>query len=125
MLIGLVTKNGILIVEFANKLRKNGLSVQEAALQAATMRMRPIIMTTIATVFGAMPIALAFGSAGQSRMSMGIVVMGGLLFSLALTLYIIPVMYIYLTSKKNYERMERIEQIAIEAEGFQVERSLA
>jgi multidrug efflux pump subunit AcrB len=125
MLIGLVTKNGILIVEFANKLRKNGLSVQEAALQAATMRMRPIIMTTMATVFGAMPIALALGSAGQSRMSMGIVVMGGLLFSLALTLYIIPVMYIYLTSKKNYERMERIEQIAIEAEGFQVERSLA
>jgi multidrug efflux pump len=124
MLIGLVTKNGILIVEFANKLRKNGMETAEAALQAATMRMRPIIMTTLATVFGAMPIALALGSAGQSRMSMGIVVMGGLLFSLALTLYIIPVMYIYLTRSKNYKRMEEIEEIALEAEGFHVQKTI-
>jgi multidrug efflux pump len=125
MLIGLVTKNGILIVEFANKLRKNGMSISEAALQAATMRMRPIIMTTLATVFGAMPIALALGSAGQSRMSMGIVVMGGLLFSLALTLYIIPVMYTYLTRAKNYKRIEQIEEIALEAEGFHVQKTIA
>lgn len=111
MLIGLVTKNGILIVEFANQLREKGLEVKEAALKAATMRMRPIIMTTLATVFGATPIALALGSAGQSRMSMGIVVMGGLLFSLALTLYVIPVMYTYLSRKKNLERMRRIEEI--------------
>lgn len=116
MLIGLVTKNGILIVEFANQLREKGLSVNEAALKSATMRMRPIIMTTLATVFGAMPIALALGSAGQSRMSMGIVVMGGLLFSLALTLYIIPVMYTYLSSHKNYDQMKKIELIAHEAE---------
>jgi multidrug efflux pump len=77
--------------------------------------MRPIIMTTLATVFGAVPIALALGSAGKSRMSMGIVVMGGLLFSLALTLYVIPVMYSYLTRKKDYQKMKRVEQIAKEA----------
>lgn len=116
MLIGLVTKNGILIVEFANQLREKGMDVKDAAVQAATMRMRPIIMTTLATVFGATPIALALGAAGKSRMSMGIVVMGGLLFSLALTLYIIPVMYTYLTRKKNFDRMKKVEAIAREAE---------
>jgi multidrug efflux pump len=121
MLIGLVTKNGILIVEFANQLREKGLSVKEAALKSATMRMRPIIMTTLATVFGAMPIALALGSAGQSRMSMGIVVMGGLLFSLALTLYIIPVMYTYLSSHKNYDRMKKIDLIVHETEVEELE----
>ena len=81
-------------------------------MQAATMRMRPIIMTTLATVFGATPIALALGSAGQSRMSMGIAVIGGLMFSLGLTLYVIPAMYIFLTRKKNYERQRNIELIA-------------
>jgi len=112
MLVGLVTKNGILIVEFANQLREKGMDVREAALHASSMRMRPIIMTTLATVFGATPIALALGSAGQSRMAMGIVVMGGLLFSLALTLYIIPVMYTYLSRSKNYKRNKEIDTIA-------------
>ncbi|MCL4142042.1 UNVERIFIED_CONTAM: hypothetical protein GTU68_062484, partial [Idotea baltica] len=116
MLVGLVTKNGILIVEFANQLRQKGMDIRAAALQAATLRMRPIIMTTLATVFGAMPIALALGAAGQSRMSMGIVVMGGLLFSLALTLYVIPVMYTYLTRNKDFERMRRIDKIAQQSE---------
>ncbi len=122
MLIGLVTKNGILIVEFANQLRAKGMDIKGAALKAATMRMRPIIMTTLATVFGAAPIALALGSAGQSRMSMGIVVMGGLLFSLALTLYVIPVMYTYLTRKKDYARMRRIDEIARDTEMPHVEK---
>ncbi|MDX2249700.1 MAG: efflux RND transporter permease subunit [Bacteroidia bacterium] len=112
MLIGLVTKNGILIVEFANQLREKGMAVREAAHEAATMRMRPIIMTTLATALGALPIALALGSAGESRMSMGIVVIGGLLFSLALTLYVIPAMYIYLARQKNYERMRDIDKLA-------------
>ena len=112
MLIGLVTKNGILIVEFANQLRAKGMSIHEAALEAATLRMRPIIMTTLATALGALPIALALGSAGKSRMSMGTVVIGGLLFSLALTLYVIPAMYIYLTREKDFARMEKIEQYA-------------
>jgi multidrug efflux pump len=112
MLVGLVTKNGILIVEFANQLREKGMSIREAALEAATLRMRPIIMTTLATVLGATPIALALGSAGASRMSMGIVVMGGLLFSLVLTLYVIPAMYTYLSRAKNFERRKRIEIMA-------------
>lgn len=112
MLVGLVTKNGILIVEFANKLREKGMTVREASLEAATLRMRPIIMTTLATVLGATPIALALGSAGASRMSMGIVVMGGLLFSLVLTLYVIPAMYTYLSRAKNYERRHRIEALS-------------
>lgn len=116
MLVGLVTKNGILIVEFANQLREKGMDIRAAALQAATLRMRPIIMTTLATVFGATPIALALGAAGQSRMSMGIVVMGGLLFSLALTLYVIPVMYTYLTRNKDFDRMRQIDKIAKKSE---------
>ena len=112
MLVGLVTKNGILIVEFANQLRERGLSIKEAAQEAAALRMRPIIMTTLATCLGALPIALALGSAGQSRMSMGIAVIGGLLFSLSLTLYVIPAMYTFLTREKNYERRKNIELIA-------------
>jgi multidrug efflux pump len=109
MLVGLVTKNGILIVEFANQLREEGLSPHEAVIKASSMRLRPILMTTLATVLGAMPIAMAIGAAGASRKSMGIVVVGGLLFSLVLTLYIIPAMYTYLTAKnkrtdKDFER---------------------
>ncbi len=116
MLIGLVTKNGILIVEFANQLREKGRSVQEAALEAATLRFRPILMTSLATTLGALPIALALGSAGKSRMSMGIVIAGGLMFSLVLTLYIIPAMYTYLSRTKNYEKIKMIESIARRSE---------
>ncbi|HMP29111.1 MAG TPA: efflux RND transporter permease subunit, partial [Saprospiraceae bacterium] len=114
MLIGLVTKNGILIVEFANKLREDGLPKFEAATKAARMRLRPIIMTTLATVLGAAPIAFALGAAGSSRKGMGIVVMGGLLFSLVLTLYIIPAMYILLSRKKNFKVRKEIEQLELE-----------
>jgi multidrug efflux pump len=114
MLIGLVTKNGILIVEFANKLREEGLSKMEAATKAARMRLRPIIMTTLATVLGAAPIAFAIGAAGSSRKGMGIVVMGGLLFSLILTLYVIPAMYILLSRKKNFAVRKEIEQLELE-----------
>ncbi|MCP9768154.1 efflux RND transporter permease subunit [Lacihabitans sp. LS3-19] len=112
MLIGLVTKNGILIVEFANQLREKGYEKGKAAIEAATLRLRPILMTTLATTFGALPIALALGSAGSSRRSMGIVVIGGLLMSLILTLFIIPTMYIYLSKKKNFERMKAIDEMA-------------
>jgi multidrug efflux pump len=111
MLIGLVTKNGILIVEFANQLREKGYDKGKAAIEAATLRLRPILMTTLATTFGALPIALALGSAGSSRRSMGIVVIGGLLMSLILTLFIIPAMYIYLSKKKNFERMKAIDEM--------------
>ncbi|MEO5674927.1 MAG: efflux RND transporter permease subunit [Chitinophagales bacterium] len=101
MLIGLVTKNGILIVEFANTLRKKGLTKMNAIRQASVMRMRPILMTSMATVFGALPIAAALGSGAKSRMGMGIVVMGGLLIALVFTLFVIPAMYSYLSREKK------------------------
>jgi multidrug efflux pump len=99
VLIGIVTKNGILIVEFANQRRRAGLSVREAAIEAATQRFRPILMTSLATILGATPIALALGEASTSRIPMGIAIIGGLLFSLVLTLYIIPSLYTYLSGK--------------------------
>lgn len=105
MLIGLVTKNGILIVEFANQKRKKmGLNIAEAAFEAAAARLRPILMTSLATIFGALPIALALGAGAQSRVPLGIVVVGGLLFALILTLFVIPSMYVMLADKK-YEGM--------------------
>jgi multidrug efflux pump len=99
MLIGLVTKNGILIVEFANQKRKAGLAKLEATVEGAAARLRPILMTSLATIFGAMPIALGLGAGAESRMPMGIVVVGGLFFALVLTLFVIPVMYIIIAKK--------------------------
>jgi multidrug efflux pump len=99
-LVGIVTKNGILIVEFANQRRNQGLTITEAVIDAATQRFRPILMTSLATVFGVLPIALALGAAARSRVSMGIVIIGGLLFSLVLTLYVIPALYTYISRKK-------------------------
>jgi hydrophobe/amphiphile efflux-1 (HAE1) family protein len=93
MLIGLVTKNGILIVEFANQKRATGLGKTAAAFEAAAARLRPILMTSLATVCGALPITLGLGAGAESRMPLGVVVDGGLLFALILTLFVIPVMY--------------------------------
>jgi len=111
MLIGLVTKNGILIVEFSNQLKEQGLSTREAIQKGATARLRPILMTSIATALGALPIALSLGAAAKSRMGMGIVVVGGIMFSLILTLFVIPAMYTYLsrTKKKEVEKKEKPE----------------
>jgi len=106
MLIGIVTKNGILIVEFANQKRKAGLVKAEAIYEAAAARLRPILMTSLATIFGAFPIAFALGAGAQSRVPLGIVVVGGLLFALILTLVVIPVMYLMLSSKKLIEIKE-------------------
>lgn len=100
VLVGLVTKNGILIVEFANQRKEDGLTVREAIIDAAAKRFRPILMTSLATILGALPIALALGDASTSRIPMGISIIGGLTFALVLTLYVIPGLYIYLTSKK-------------------------
>ncbi|HEU4861733.1 MAG TPA: efflux RND transporter permease subunit [Chitinophagaceae bacterium] len=106
MLIGLVTKNGILIVEFANQKRRRGEQKMPAAVDAAVARLRPILMTTLATTLGALPIALAFGSAGKSRVPLGIVIVGGMLFALVLTLYVVPALYSYLSSKKKASNLD-------------------
>jgi multidrug efflux pump len=101
MLIGLVTKNGILIVEFANQKREVGMSKMQAVLEASVARLRPILMTTLATALGALPIALALGSAGKSRIPLGIVIIGGLMFALILTLFVVPALYTFISRKKT------------------------
>lgn len=101
MLIGLVTKNGILIVEFANQMREQGHEKLSAAVDASVARLRPILMTTLATTLGALPIAMAFGSAGKSRIPLGIVIVGGMLFALILTLFVVPALYSYLSRKRT------------------------
>ncbi|MBL7812830.1 MAG: efflux RND transporter permease subunit [Bacteroidetes bacterium] len=111
MLIGLVTKNGILIVEFANKKRETGMDLKAAVLEAASQRLRPILMTSLATSLGALPIALSLGASASSRIPLGIVLVGGILFSLILTLYVIPAIYTYIsrhraqTEEKAYENL--------------------
>ncbi|HLP16876.1 MAG TPA: efflux RND transporter permease subunit [Bacteroidota bacterium] len=109
MLIGLVTKNGILIVEFANQKKETGLKLLDAAQAAAAARFRPILMTSLATMLGALPIALALGGSAKSRVSMGIVVIGGLFFSLVLTLFVIPAMYTFF-SKEHKADAAAIEE---------------
>ncbi|MBA4302225.1 multidrug efflux pump [Algoriphagus alkaliphilus] len=106
MLIGLVTKNGILIVEFANQRKAQGMDVHEAIYGAAVARFRPILMTSLSTILGILPIALALGAGAESRVPMGAAVIGGLTFATILTLFIIPAIYTYLTSKKG--RLARI-----------------
>jgi hydrophobe/amphiphile efflux-1 (HAE1) family protein len=100
MLIGLVTKNGILIVEYANHIRKKGSSAARSALYAASMRLRPILMTSLAMIFGALPLAMSLGAASTSRIPLGIVIVGGVLFSLILSLFIVPVMYTFLSRRR-------------------------
>ncbi len=102
MLIGLVTKNGILIVEFANQRKAAGMSVLEAAQSAAVARFRPILMTSLSTILGILPIALGLGAGAESRVSMGIAVVGGMIFSGVLTLYVIPAMYSYLSKELRH-----------------------
>ena len=101
MLIGLVTKNGILIVEFANQRKEEGMDVEEAIYGAAVSRLRPILMTSLSTILGILPIALALGAGAESRVPMGAAVIGGLAFSTVLTLFVIPGVYTFLTSKKG------------------------
>ena len=106
MLIGLVTKNGILIVEFANQKREFGLNKKDAVLEASAQRLRPILMTSLATALGALPIALSLGAAATSRMPLGIVIVGGIMFSLLLTLFVIPAVYTYISGKHDVKKVD-------------------
>ncbi|HEU0111463.1 MAG TPA: efflux RND transporter permease subunit [Flavisolibacter sp.] len=110
MLIGIVTKNGILIVEFANQNRLAGMAKMDAAIYASTQRLRPILMTSLTMVLGSLPIALSLGAAATSRIPLGIVLVGGILFSLVLTLYVIPAMYSYLSTSKKKNQLDLLDE---------------
>jgi len=115
MLIGLVTKNGILIVEFANQLREQGKPKLEAIMHAAESRLRPILMTSLAIALGALPIAMSLGAASTSRIGMGVVIVGGTLFSLILTLFVIPAIYLMWSREKKhrpeFDNLEELEKV--------------
>jgi multidrug efflux pump len=111
MLIGLVTKNGILIVEFANQLREQGKPKLEAILESSEARLRPILMTSLAIALGALPIAMSLGAASTSRIGMGVVIVGGTIFSLILTLFVIPALYLmWSKARKHYPEFDHIEE---------------
>src|SRR5690606_14549221 len=111
MLIGLVTKNGILIVEFANQNRLKGMPKTEAAIYSATQRLRPILMTSLAMSLGALPLALSLGAAATSRIPLGVVIVGGIMFSLVLTLFVLPAMYTFMSGKKKKSAMDELYPI--------------
>jgi HAE1 family hydrophobic/amphiphilic exporter-1/multidrug efflux pump len=117
MLIGLVTKNGILIVEFANQKREEGIPKVQAVLEAAAQRLRPILMTSLATALGALPIALSLGAAATSRIPLGTVIVGGITFSLLLTLLVIPAIYTFVSGRhkkdtnKEYDEIHKQERL--------------
>lgn len=116
MLIGLVTKNGILIVEFANQLREGGMQKTEAILKASESRLRPILMTSLTVALGALPIALSLGEASTSRMGMGVVIVGGTMFSLILTLFVIPALYLMWSKEKIHRpEFDKIEEYEAES----------
>ena len=110
MLIGLVTKNGILIVEFANQIQLQGVNKVEAVIEASKARLRPILMTSLAMALGALPLALSLGDAATSRIPLGIVIVGGIMFSLLLTLFIVPAVYSFLSTKKVKSKLDTMAE---------------
>jgi multidrug efflux pump subunit AcrB len=107
ILIGLAAKNGILIVEFANQLRKEGKKFEVAIVEAATIRLRPILMTSLSTIFGVLPLIISTGPGSASRLTVGITIFGGMLFSTFFTLYVIPTIYSIIG--KDTKRIDSIE----------------
>jgi multidrug efflux pump len=109
MLIGLVAKNGILIVEFSNQRQSAGMSKYEAVIGASVQRLRPILMTSVSTILGLLPLAMASGEGANGRIAMGIAVVGGMLISTLLTLFVVPAMYIYLSTDRKSKTRETID----------------
>jgi HAE1 family hydrophobic/amphiphilic exporter-1 len=107
LLIGLVTKNSILLVEYTNQLRNRGVAVLDAVVEAGRIRLRPILMTSVATVAGALPIMLGLGAGAQSRRPLGYAIVGGVLFSTVLTLFLIPVAYVLMDGLTQRIRARR------------------
>jgi multidrug efflux pump len=116
LLIGLVAKNGILLVEFANQLRDEGREPREAAAEAAQLRLRPILMTTVATILGALPLAVASGAGAESRGTIGLVIAGGLTLGTLLTLFVVPVAYAALARFTGAPGAKEAELRRLEAE---------
>ncbi|WDT80910.1 MAG: efflux RND transporter permease subunit [Candidatus Manganitrophus sp.] len=108
MLIGLITKNGILIVEFANQIQEQGKELGEAVIEASVLRLRPILMTSIATVLGAVPLALATGAGAESRQQIGWVIVGGMTVGTVLTLFVIPTAYTFFAKKRQVAETEGV-----------------
>ena len=107
ILIGLAAKNGILIVEFANQLRSEGKKIEEAIINASIIRFRPILMTSLSTIIGVLPLVFGSGPGAASRLTVGITILGGILFSTVFTLYVIPT--VYLIIGKNTQNIDAIE----------------
>ena len=108
MLLGLVTKNAILLIDCANRARERGLSPEEAILEACSLRLRPIFMTTLSTIIGMIPIALGLGEGAELRQSMGVVLIGGLTTSTLLTLVVVPLIYLLAERRKDRQRVNSI-----------------
>lgn len=115
MLIGLVAKNGILIVEFANQRQQAGLTMDEAVRVAAVQRLRPILMTSASTILGLVPLALASGEGANGRVAMGVAVIGGMLVSTLLTLFIVPAMYSFISTDRKKKRLKNYSAQAAKA----------
>ena len=112
-MIGLISKHGILIVEFANRLTQQGYNVQEAVIEAATVRLRPVLMTTAAMVLGVMPLIFASGAGAVSRYNIGLVIATGMTIGTLFTLFVVPVMYSYLA--REHKPVEEVSQVPLTA----------
>jgi len=117
LLIGLVTKNSILLVEYANQLKERGMSSAEAILESGRIRLRPILMTSVATVMGAVPIAFGLGAGSTSRRPLGYAIVGGLIFSTLLTLFLVPAVYVLLDAARERVRARQAAPVLQPAEG--------
>jgi len=112
MLVGLVKKNGIMMVDFAIEAQRAGKSAHDAIYEACVVRFRPIMMTTMAALMGTLPIALGFGAGAESRRPLGLAVVGGLIFSQTLTLYVTPVFFLYMDKLRRKKGEELLHEVA-------------